>query len=169
MLLVGLVVGLIAWNVDLDPNRFLAAAALNDATVRIEQISCLAVDSRKVIFDQKIYQDPELGDAIAKNLSIKTVALNADYATCPWGFFVNVVPGTVFAVRYEGRVARYLVSIGICERRVDGSMNPNKCLSKNIYVFDPRVKPRELLVVALVGLAKSQAAEWEAYQTARSQ
>jgi hypothetical protein len=115
------------------------------------------------VFDRKDYWDPKLVEAIVDILSIKAVMLNAAYTTCPWSFFVTVVPKAIFAVRYDGLFARYLVSVGICERKVDGSINPNKCLSKNIYVFNPRVETHELFSIALVGLARPQANKWEAF------
>jgi hypothetical protein len=168
VLLVALVVGLVVRGVDPDPSQFLAVASQNDSAIRIDHVSCLSIDPHKVVFDRKDYWDPKLVESIGHTLLIKPVLLNADYATCPWGFFGTVVPGTVFAVRYKGGFARYLVSIGICERTVKGSMNPNKCLSKNIYVFNPRVEPLELLSLALVGLARPQANEWEAFQVQSS-
>jgi hypothetical protein len=169
VLLVGLVVGLVVWGIDPDPNQFLAAAALNDSAVRVDGVSCLSIDPHKVVFDQKDYFDPKLVETIVDILSIKTVLFNANYATCPWGFSVTVVPRTIYAVRYNGRFARYLVSIGICERTVNGRMNPNKCLSKNVYVFNPRVEPHELFLLALVGLARPQASELEAFQSKKPQ
>ena len=126
---VALIVGLTVWGADSDPNQFLAAASTNDSAVRIDGVSCLSIDPNKVVFDQKDYWDPKLVEAIVDTLSIKAVLLNADYATCPWGFFVTVVPRTIPAVRYNGRFARYLVSIAICERTSDGRMNPNSRMS----------------------------------------
>jgi hypothetical protein len=167
--LVGLVVGLVVWGIDPDPNQFLAAASLNDSKVRIDGVSCLSIDPHQVVFDQKDYSDPKLVEAIIDILSIKNVLFNADYATCPWGFFLVVVPKTIVAVRYNGQFARYLVAIGICERAVNKSMNPNRCLSKNIYVFNPRVETHELFSLALAGLARPQVSELDALQSKRSQ
>lgn len=167
-LLIGLVAGLTLWDVDPSPGQLLAAASLNDSAVRIGGVSCLSIAPHKVVFDKKDYSDPKLVEEIADTFSIKTVLFGADYATCPWNFFVTVVPGTIPAVRYNGVSAKYLVSIGVCDRAVDGSVNPNKCLSKNVYVFNPRVEPHELFSLALVGLAKPQASKWEAFQKKRS-
>jgi hypothetical protein len=58
---------------------------------------------------------------------------------------------------------------GICERVASGAVNPNRCLSKNIYVFNPRVEANQLFLLALVGLAKSQAGESEMFQIKRLQ
>jgi hypothetical protein len=162
LLMVGLVIGLAVW--DPDPNEFLAAAAQNQSAVRIDGVSCLSIGSNQVVFDQKDYSDPKLVEAIVNTLSIKTVLFNADGAACPWGFFVTVVPGLISAVRYDDLFARYLVSIGICERTPDGKMNPNKCTDKNIYVFNSRAEPHELFLLALAGLARPQASEWQVFK-----
>jgi hypothetical protein len=87
----------------------------------------------------------------------KTVFFDADVTTCPWWFFITGIS----AVRFDGGSAPYLVSIGICERKPDGRVNPNKCLSKNIYVFNRNFEPHTFLL-ALVGLARPQATESEA-------
>jgi len=93
VLLVGLVVGLVVWGVDPDPNQFLAAVSLNYSTVRIDDVSCLSIDPHKVVFDQKDYWDPKLVEAIVDTLSINPVLFNADYATCPWGFLSLLYQG----------------------------------------------------------------------------
>lgn len=158
-------VGFLAWSLDRDPDRFQAVASLNYSTIRFDQVACLSIDPHKVVFDKKDYSDPELVKSIANILSIKTLLFNADYATCPWGLTAVVVPGTIFAVRYGVWPARYLVSVAICERTATGSLNPDKCISKNIYVFNWRAKPQELFTLGLIGLVRPQASEWEAFES----
>lgn len=159
--------GLATYEPDFWP-EYMAAASQNQTAVHIDRISCLSIDPHKVVVDRKEYSDPKLVEAIADTLSVKRVLFNADYATCPWHFFITVVPGTDFAVRYNGLPARYLISIGICERFANGSVNPNKCFDKNIYVFNRRVPAHELFSIALIGLARLQASEWEAFQSEKS-
>jgi hypothetical protein len=166
LLTLGLIVGLWVWGVDPDPDNFLAAAAVNDSAIAVDSVSCLWI--KQVMYDEKDYSDPELPEAIVNILSIKTILPSADYATCRWGFGITVVPGIVSAVRYNGQFARYLVSIDICDRTIEGRINPNSCLSKNIYVFTPRVAPHDLFLIALDGLVKPQASEWEAFQRKKS-
>jgi hypothetical protein len=168
ILLCGSIIGYLMKGGGPDPNQFWAAASMNQSAIDMDGVSCLSVDSHKVVFDRKEYSDPRLPEAIVGNLPIKNVLFNVDYATCPWGFFVTVVPGQVSAVRYQDLFAQYLVSIGLCERTPNGRMNPNRCTTKNIYVFNPRVEPHELILLALVGLAKSQTSEWEVFRVKRS-
>jgi len=168
VLLGGLVISSLMKGDDPDPKNFWAAAAMNQSAIDIKSISCLSVDSHKVVFDRENYSDPRLLESIVENLPIENVLFDVDYATCPWGFFVTVVPGQVSAVEYQGLFAQYLVSIGLCERTPNGRMNPNRCTTKNIYVFNPRVEPHELFLLALVGLAKSQVDEWEVFKVKRS-
>ena len=160
----GLTVGLVFLRLDRGPDEFLAVAALNYSTINYDKVNCLSIDPHKVVFDGTEYSDPELPESISNVLSIKNVLSNADFATCPWGFFVTAVPGTIFAVRYGVRPAMYLVSIGICERRADGRLNPDKCVNKNVYVFNWRVAPHELFSIGLIGLSRLQTEEWEAFK-----
>jgi hypothetical protein len=150
-------------------SEYLAAASENDTAFRVNDFGCVSINSHRVVYDQKEYPDAKLAKAITDVLSIKNVFFDADATTCPWYFFITGISGKVRAVTYYGDVARYLVSIGICERKPDGRVNPNKCLSKNIYVFNPNVEPHVLFSLALVGLARSQATEWEVYQVKKGQ
>jgi hypothetical protein len=164
---IGLVVAIEIWRVDSNPTELQAAAAVNTSAVSIDGLRCLSIDPRKVVVDQKEYWGAGLVEAIADTLPVKAVLLDANYETCPWGFFVTVVPGLISAVQYHGRSARYLVSIGVCERIATGTLIAGKCLNKNIYIFNSDVEPRDLLLVALAGLARSQVDEWEVFQTTK--
>jgi hypothetical protein len=166
LLTIGLIVGLLVWGIDPDPDNFLAAASQGESTIAVDGVSCLWI--KQVMYDAKDYSDPKLPEAIVDILSIKTILPDADYAACRWGFDIAVVPKTEPHVRYNGQPARYLVSIAICDRTVDGRMNPNKCLSKNVYVFTPRVAPHDLFLIALDGLARRQTSEWESFQRRKS-
>src|SRR5436190_16756603 len=95
--------------------EYLAAVSQNDAAFRVSDFSCVSIDSRRVVYDQKEYIDPKLAQAITDVLSIKNVFFDADVTTCPWYFSVTGISTNVYAVRYDGDFARYLVSIGICE------------------------------------------------------
>jgi len=149
--------------------EYTAAVSQNDAAFRLSDFSCVSINSHAVVYDQKEYIDPELANAIANVLSIKDVFFDADVATCPWYFFITGISGRVSAVQYNGSSALYLVSIGICERSPNGLVNPSKCLSKNIYVFNRNVEPHKLFLLALVGFARSQVAQWETYQVKKEQ
>src|SRR6516164_4971410 len=169
LLVVGFVMALYVLGVGSERNKLVAAVAINQKRISVNLLSCLSIRSRDVVFDRKEYWDLRLAGEIANKLSVKAVLPNADYEACRWGVFATVVPGEVRAVTYNGEVAQYLVSIGVCERAVDGSMNPNECVNKNVYVFNQSVEPRDLFSLALVGLAKSQADEWETFKSERSQ
>ena len=167
VLVFGLVVALAVSGVGPESGQLQAAASLNTSAVSIDDLRCLSIDPHNVVVDRKEYRDPGLVEEIANTLPVRAVLPGVDSGTCPWGFFVTVVPGLISAVQYHGRSARYLVSIGVCERTAAGTLIAGKCLNKNIYVFNSNVEPRGLLSVALAGLAKSQANEWEVFQSAR--
>jgi hypothetical protein len=167
VLLVSLIAALVFWLLDREPDEFLAAVSLNYSTIPLEKVGCLSIDPHKVVFDGKDYSDPKLVESILDILSIRTVLSDADYATCPWGFFATAVPKTIFAVRYGILPANYLVSVGICERTPDGRMDPNRCINKNVYIFNWRVQPHELFSIGLMGLKRPQASKWEVFQSSR--
>lgn len=165
LLTVGFVVGIVVWGVDPDPNRYVAASSWEDWTVRLETVSCVSI--RRAVYDRKPYSDPDLTQAIVDVLRIKTVLVDADDRTCPWGFSATVIPRMETEIKYNGYWARYLVSIGICEKEANGKLNPSRCLNKSIYVFTPRVSPHNLFRIGLVGLARPQARELEAFQLSK--
>jgi hypothetical protein len=70
----------------------------------------------------------------------------------------------ISAVRYRDEIARYVLSVGICERMPDGTLNPDRCLAKSVYVFNRNVAVDVLFSVALTGLARKQTSKWEAFQ-----
>jgi hypothetical protein len=152
----------------LNSDKLVAAVATNQNRITVGWLSCLSVDAHKLVYAERDYWDDSLLGEIADKLAVKVVLANADYAACRWGFFATVVPGAIRALRYNGDAAQYLISIGVCERTVDGSMNASECVDKNVYVFNQRVTPHDLFSVALVGLAKSQTAEWEVFKHPRS-
>jgi hypothetical protein len=168
VLLVGFVVALYALGVGSTPNnQLLAAVSTHQKEITVGWLSCLSIDPHQVVFDERYYWDEKLLGEIADKLSVKVVLPSADYAACRWGFFATVVPGVVSALKYNGEPAQYLISIGVCERRVDGSMT-NKCVNKNVYVFNRRVAPHDLFSFALVGLARSQTDEFDMFKSERS-
>jgi hypothetical protein len=169
LLAIGLVVGILVWGVDPDPYNFVAATSLGYSTIPVDRVDCLAINPHQVVYKQKDYSDPKLPEAVADILKIKTILPGADYEACRWGLGITVVPETDPAVRYNGQIAQYLVSIHICERTPDGLMKANDCLSKNIYVFNPRVAPHDLFLIALDGLAKPQTNKWEMFKRKKSE
>jgi hypothetical protein len=169
VLSVGLLVAFAARNFSTDPTKIQVAASVNSSDILVDGLRCLSIDPRKVIVDEKNYSEPNLVETIGKILPVRAVLFDADVGTCPWGFFATVVTGRVSAVRLHGQPAEYLVSIGICERTPNRTLYPGNCTNKNIYVFNSGVAPHELLVTALAGLAKSQAKDWEVFQSARPQ
>jgi hypothetical protein len=102
--------------------------------------------------NRKDYFDPALAKSIADTLSIKRILLDAAYSECPWTFFAVVVPGTTSGMFDGFFPAQYLVSVGICERTDDKNVNPNKCVNKNVYVFNWRVKPHDLFRIGITAL-----------------
>ena len=167
MLTIGAAIGGVIWGIDPYPGHFLAASSQAYSTIALDRVNCVSTD--RVMYDAKDFSDPKLADVVSDTLGIKTVLFNAEYAACPWGLSLTIVPGIETEVSYNDFFARYLVSVAVCERTVEQRMNPSKCVNKNIYVFTPRVTPHDLFWVALIGLKKQQTSKWEAFLVKRSQ
>lgn len=165
--LLGLLVASFVWGVDPEPSKLVAAASLNQSRVRLADVNCLSIEPAHVVFNKTIYDDSRLVELIAKSLSIEKISFDTSYSACHWGMRISGEEKRILAVRYDGMIARALVSLGICERKSDGRMNPDMCLSKNIYVFSPRVEVRDLMAIALEGLAMQQVNEWIAFKKGR--
>jgi hypothetical protein len=150
-------------------SEYLAVAAQNGHELSVRDFKCVSIRSSWVVYNQKQYDDPGLANAIASVLSIENVYFDVDATTCPWGFSVTGISGPIFAVRYNLWPALYLVSIAICEQRSNERLDPDRCLSKNVYVFNRNVEPEKLFSLALKGLARQQETKWEAYQVTKRQ
>jgi hypothetical protein len=165
LLMIGYVVGIVVWGVDPDPNQYTAASSWSDWTVKIDTVSCVSVNP--IYYDAKPYSGPDLTQAIIDILKIKTVLISADETTCPWGLSASAESRIDTAIRYNGYWARHLVSMAICEKEANGRLNPSRCLYRTIHVFNPRVSPYNLFRIGLVGLARPQARELEAFQLSK--
>jgi hypothetical protein len=61
----------------------------------------------------------------------------------------------------------HLVSAALCERVANGRLDANKCVNTNVYVFNWRAKPHELLSIGLVGLTRSEKQDWESFESSQ--
>jgi hypothetical protein len=146
--LIGLAVLFLGWPVD----EFRAAASTNYSTIDYDKVNCVSIGPHDLRVGGKDIPDPKLAKSIVDVLSIKSILSSATYSQCPWTLYVNVVPGMTFDVSDGLLPAQYLVSVGICQRTDDGHVNPNKCLNKDVYVFNWRVEPHDLFRIGLFGL-----------------
>jgi hypothetical protein len=153
------------WAFDQYPTQIQATSALNYSTINFNEVNCLSIDPHKINFDRREYSDPHLVESIADILSVKDILFDAEYTTCPWGLIETVVPKIVYAVRHGVWPAQYLVSAAVCERTANGRLDSDKCLSTNVYVFNWRTKPHELLSIALVGLTRSMTQDWKLFES----
>lgn len=148
----GVIIGLVVLFLEWPPTEIRAAVSTNYSTIEYDKVNCVSIGPHDLTVEGKDIPDPRLGKFITDTLSIRSVLFSAAYSECPWTFFINIAPGTNFAVHDGVLPAQYLVSVGICERTDDGRPNAGKCVNKNVYVFNWRVKPRDLFRVAIVGL-----------------
>ncbi len=132
--------------------------------IQLDRLHCLSVDPRRVVFNERQYPSEKLLSTIGAQLAIPRIYVNADVAECLWGLSLSGEKRNIFAVRYREEIAHYVLSVGICERMPDGTLNPDRCLSKSVYVFNRNVAVDQLFSVSLTGLARQQTSKWEAFQ-----
>jgi hypothetical protein len=161
VLLVVFAIALIVFWIRDDPPELLAVSSLNYSTINLAEINCLSIGPHDVVVDRVEYSDHQLAQMVSEALPIKKVVYDADVQACPWGIVLTAERGLIAAVRYANRSASYLVSIAVCERTPGGGMKPDRCISKNVYVFNRRVESRQLFSVALRALARPQPNKWE--------
>lgn len=141
-----------------------AAVTWNQLKLQLDQLHCLSFGPREMMFNQREYASNDLIDKIRTQLGIPNIYVNVDAAKCPWGLSLVGERRDTFAVRYRDEIAHYMMSADICEWLPDGTPNPSRCLSKNVYVFNRSVTVDALFSVALTGLARKQTSDWEAFQ-----
>ncbi len=150
-----------------DAPTYLAVASEGQTELRLNEVTCVSIDSRRVVYDTKKYIDSKLPEAITDVLAIKNVFLDADAAICPWSFDITGIPGMNFNVAYGQKFTHYVVSVAICERTSDEPTNSDKCRSKEIYIFNRQVEPHKQFLLALVGLARVQTTEWDVFEVSK--
>lgn len=141
-----------------------AAVVWDQLELQLDRLHCLSVDPRKLVFNERQYPGEKLVSTIGAQLAIPRIYVNANVAECPWGFSLSGEKRNIFAVRYREEIAHYVLSVGICERKPDGTLNPDRCLAKSIYIFNHNAPVDALFLVSLTGLARKQTSKWEAFQ-----
>lgn len=158
-------IAVILFRGDLERTSEIRAAVVWDQLeLQLDRLHCLSVNPRRIVFNERQYPSEKLVSTIGAQLAIPRIYVNANVAECPWGFSLSGEKRNIFAVRYREEIAHYVLSVGICERVPDGTLNPDRCLVKSIYVFNSNVGVDALFSVALTGLARKQTSEWEAFQ-----
>jgi hypothetical protein len=163
-LLVALCAVAVFWSDIGQTSELRAAVTWNQLELQLDRLHCLSVDPRGIVFNERQYPSERLVSTIGAQLAIPQIYVNAEAAKCPWDLSLSGEKRDIFAVRYRDEIARYVMSADICERLPDGTPNPNRCLSKNVYVFNRSVAVDAIFLVALTGLARKQTSKWEAFQ-----
>jgi hypothetical protein len=143
------------------------ASSLRQAKIAMTQVSCLSIDPHKIIFNRAEYDASAVMKLIDEVLSIQPTLLESQQAVCPWVFAATIVENANFGVKHNGRSAKYLVSVDVCASRPSNEvLDPNKCLSKNVYVFGSHLPVPTLFRLGLIGLGRHQSKqsnEWDVF------
>lgn len=133
-------------------------AVVQDQTyVDLRQATCLIVDPTRVMLKQKLFDAERVSKVLASQFPQKSISVSKDRQNCGWVFYINIVSRSDLAITYQGRAARYLLSVGVCDWALsNGAPSPNTCLAKSVYVFDENVPIDDLLKAAVISLSVKQ-------------
>jgi hypothetical protein len=134
---------------------FAIAVGTNSAKIDRSELACLALESNWAHVDRVDHsEDDAMRNAVAAYL---TRRLNDE--GCRFFIRWTVVHRTTFAVRYRGRPSVTLMSIIICDKRLEGSTG-QRCLSKNVWLFDKISLASDEYALGIKAFALSNNAEW---------
>lgn len=137
--------------------QVVVVSSLRQARISMKEVNCLSVDPHKIIFNRAEYDASAVMKLIDEVLSIQPTLLESQQAICPWVFSAAILENANFGVKHNGRPAKYLVSVGVCASRPGKQvLDPNKCLSKNVYIFSSRLPVPTLFKLGLIGLGRLQ-------------
>jgi hypothetical protein len=147
--------------------QVVVASSLRQAKIAMEHVNCLSVDPHKIRFNRAEYDASKVMELIDEVLSIRPTLLESQQAVCPWVLAETIIENANFGVKHKGRSAKYLISVGVCASRPGKEvLDPNKCLSKNVYVFGSRLPVPTLFKLGLIGLGRlqsKQSNEWDVF------
>ncbi|OJU24284.1 MAG: hypothetical protein BGN91_06120 [Nitrobacter sp. 62-13] len=147
--------------------RVVVASALNQSKIAMTQVSCLSIDPHKIRFNGAEYDTSKVMKLIDEVFSIQPTLLESEQVACPWVFAATIVKNANFGVKHNGRPAKYLVSVDVCASRPGKQvLDPNWCLSKNVYVFGSPLPVPTLFKLGLIGLGRlqsKQSNEWDVF------
>jgi hypothetical protein len=147
--------------------QVVVASSLRQARISMEEVNCLSVDPHKIIFNRAEYDASAVMKLIDEVFSIQPTLLESEQVACPWVFAATIVKNANFGVKHNGRPAKYLVSVDVCASRPGKQvLDPNWCLSKNVYVFGSPLPVPTLFKLGLIGLGRlqsKQSNEWDVF------
>lgn len=134
---------------------FNVAVSTNSAKIDLSELDCLALEPNWAHVDRIDHsEDDAMRNAVAAHFH----QLSKD-AGCRFAIHWTVVHRTTFAVRYQGHPSVTLMSFIICDKRSDGPAG-QRCLSKNVWLFDKIISPADEYAVGIKAFVLSNKAEW---------
>lgn len=147
--------------------QVVVVSSLRQARISMKEVNCLSVDPHKIIFNRAEYDASAVMKLIDEVFSIQPTLLESEQVACPWVFAATIVKNANFGVKHNGRPAKYLVSVDVCASRPGKEvLDPNWCLSKNVYVFGSPLPVPTLFKLGLIGLGRlqsKQSNEWDVF------
>jgi hypothetical protein len=135
--------------------EFVVAAALLQDRLDLASLECVSIRSAR-IFGQSYVS--EVIKLVEGKLAASVMPEAQGY--CPFIFYSNALHQTTRAVKHYGQPALVFMSFGVCKTDLDGKVNRNPCVYKNVYLFRDDLLPLELFEVGFKAFVRKQDTEW---------
>jgi hypothetical protein len=146
------------------PNQRFVAMSRGQWKIPLETVQCLNRANQGkafMIFGKNYYDDPAVTALFSK--SFGGVPMSADDPNCKYVGF-TAVSTFARAVRLHGQPALILASPYLCEGEAAQTIDSNRCSQKNVYFFQEKIEPLELLTIAFKAFIEPQDREWKVFR-----
>lgn len=142
--------------------EYKVASAKNQWVVDIDKINCLSIADKKTrVFGQDYSGDPRIAALLHRTFPTK--AIERENPSCPFVYGAALAKYNLHAPTMGGKYPSFLISVAVCERTASGEINPNRCSSKNVYLFQTEVEPFAALELGMKAFVRPQENEWEVF------
>jgi hypothetical protein len=131
--------------------------------IPLETVQCLSRSSTKktMILGRNYSDDAEIIALFSKPFG--ALPIRVDDPSCTYVYFTAPPPRLNRSVTFQGQPAIILASVGVCEWATPPEVNPNQCSQKNIWYFQEKIEPAELVTIAFRAFVEPQDSYWKAF------
>jgi hypothetical protein len=143
--------------------EYKVAASKHQWVVDIDKINCLSIaDNKTKLLERDYSGDPRT--ALLLHRIFPTKAIEREDPKCPFVYGAALAKYNLHAPTLGGKYPSFLISVAVCERTASGEINPNRCSSKNVYLFQTEVEPFAALELGMKAYVLPQEKEWEVFK-----
>jgi hypothetical protein len=131
--------------------------------IPLETVQCLSRSSTKktMILGSDYSDDPEIVTLFGE--SFGALPIRVDDPSCTYVYFTAPPARLNRSVKLQEQPAIILASVGVCEWATPPEVNPNQCSQKNVWYFQEKIEPAELVTIAFRAFVEPQDSHWKAF------